>query len=109
MQGKRSRGEPLILFSPQLNRTLMRMENQQILDNIGDEVIRQPPLWVKTHNQARDDNQLDNAFRVEPQGPRPQVFYRGNVNIVLPPLPYGHRFVVTSILMQMLTARGLFA
>ena len=27
----------------------------------------------------------------------------------LPPLPQGHTFVVTSILMQMLTARGLFS
>ncbi|WMV51220.1 hypothetical protein MTR67_044605 [Solanum verrucosum] len=41
---------------------------------------------------------------------------RGNVNIadfdgplVLPPLPLGHTFVVTSSLMQMFTARGLFS
>ena len=29
--------------------------------------------------------------------------------LVLPPLPPGHTFVLTSILMQMLTARGLFS
>ena len=29
--------------------------------------------------------------------------------LVLPPLPTGHTFVVTSSLMQMLTARGLFS
>ena len=45
----------------------------------------------------------------------PQAYYRGYDNIVdsdgplvLPPLPTGHTFVVTSSLMQMLTARGLF-
>ena len=43
-------------------------------------------------------------------------YYRGYDNIadsdgplVLPPLPTGHTFVVTSSLMQMLTARGLFS
>ena len=48
--------------------------------------------------------------------PRPQAYYRGDVNIadsdgpvVFPPLPTGHTFVVTSSLMQMLTARGLFS
>ena len=47
--------------------------------------------------------------------PRPQEYYRGYDNIadydgplVLPPLPQGHTFEVTSSLMQMLTARGLF-
>ena len=48
--------------------------------------------------------------------PRPQVYYRGYDNIadsdgplVLPPLPTGHTFVVTSILMQMFITRGLFS
>ena len=48
--------------------------------------------------------------------PRPQAYYRGYDNIVdsdgplvLPPLPTGHTFVVTSSLIQMLTARGLFS
>ena len=47
--------------------------------------------------------------------PRLQAYYRGYDNIadsdgplVLPPLPTGHTFVVTSSLMQMLTAIGLF-
>ena len=47
---------------------------------------------------------------------RPQSYYREYDNIadsdgplVLPPLPTGHTFVVTSSLMQMLTARGLFS
>ena len=48
--------------------------------------------------------------------PRPQAYYRGYDNIadsdvplVFPPLPTGHTFVVTSSLMQMLIARGLFS
>ena len=52
----------------------------------------------------------------KPPVPHPQEYYRGNVNItnsdgppILPPLPHGHTFVVTSSLMQMLTARGLFS
>ena len=51
-----------------------------------------------------------------PPGPRQHDNYRGNIDIadsdgpiVLPPLPPGHTFVVTSSLMQMLTARGLFS
>ena len=53
---------------------------------------------------------------MQPHIPHPQEFYRGNVNItesdgtlVLPPLPKGHTFVVTSSLIQMLTARDLFS
>lgn len=48
--------------------------------------------------------------------PRPKEFYRENVNInkyygplILPPLPNGHMFVVTSSLLQILAAMGLFA
>lgn len=47
--------------------------------------------------------------------PRPQDYHKGNVNdadsdgrLVLPPLQPGHKFVVTSILMEILTVRGLF-
>ena len=54
--------------------------------------------------------------RVRNPVPRPQAYYRGYDNIadsdgplVLPPLPTCHTFVVTSSLMQMLTARGLFS
>ena len=55
------------------------------------------------------------ALRRQPPTLRPQEFHRGNFNIidsntplVLPPLPHGHTFVVTSSLMQLLTAKGLF-
>ena len=47
--------------------------------------------------------------------PRTQAYYKGYDNIaasdrppVLPPLLTGHTFVVTSSLIQILTARGLF-
>ena len=60
-------------------------------------------LWVKTN---RGDN----------PSPRPHEYYRGYDNIadsdgpfVLPPLPPGHSFGVTSSPMQILTARGLFS
>ena len=53
---------------------------------------------------------------MQPTVPHPQEFYISNFNItdsdgplVLPPLPHGNTFVVTSSLMQMLTARGLYA
>ena len=48
--------------------------------------------------------------------PRAQDYYRGYDNItdsdvplVLSPLPHDHTFVVTSSLMQMLSAKGLFS
>ena len=63
-----------------------------------------PMLWVK--HQHRGQN----------TAPRPQAYYRGYDNIVdsdgplvLPPLSTGHTIVVSSSLMQMLTARGLFS
>ena len=56
------------------------------------------------------------ALRTQPPTRRPQSYYRGNVNItdsdgtlLLPPLPQSHIFGVTSSLMQMITARGLFS
>lgn len=48
------------------------------------------------------------------EAPRPHDYYRGNVKIVdfdkplvLPPLPPGQTFVMTSSLMRILTVRGL--
>jgi len=40
------------------------MENQQIPANLGHGAICQPLLAVNAHNQARDDNQLENTLRV---------------------------------------------
>ena len=62
------------------------------------------------------ENPGDGALRKQPPSPCPHEYYRGNVNItdldgplVLPPQPQGYTFVVTSILMQMITTRGLFS
>ena len=51
---------------------------------------------------------------MHPPIPRPKDYYKVNINIadsdgplVLPPLPLGNIFVVTSSLLQILTTRGL--
>ena len=56
------------------------------------------------------------ALRRQPPARRPQEYYRGNFNIAdpygplfLPPLPQGHSFVVTSSLILVLIARGVFS
>ena len=61
------------------------------------------------------DNPGEGNSRRKPPAPHPKEYYRGNVNItnfdgpfVLLPPPYGRTSVVSSNLMQMLTARGLF-
>ena len=82
--------------------------------NLGNGAIHQPPLSVEAHNQVQV--YLDNALRWQPPTPRPQDYYRGNINIaesdeprVLPPLPPRHTFLVMSSLMQILIVRGLFS
>ena len=82
---------------------------------IDDEINPQLPL-VDTHNHVIVDNLGEGNSRGKPHAPRPQEYYRGNVNItdsdgphVLHPLPHGNTFMVTSSLMQMLTARSLFS
>ena len=116
MQSIRIRGDLLILLDPELNRTLRRMNNQQNPTNLGDGVLFQPSLPIDVHNQVIANNPADDALRMHPPSPRTQEFYRGNMIItnsdgplVLPHLPHGHTFVVTSSLMMILTARGLFS
>ena len=74
------------------------------------------PASVDVHGQILPDAPGEHQQRGQNPVPRPQAYYRGYDNIadsdgplVLPPLPTGHTFVVTSSLMQMLTARGLFS
>ena len=93
-----------------------KMNNQHIPANLGDGINRQPRTPVDSHNKVVVDNLVYDALRMQPRVPRPQEFYRGIINIidfdgplVLPPLSQGHTFMVTSSLMQMLTARGLFS
>ena len=92
------------------------MTNQHNPANTGDGIISQPPSPVDSHNQVVVENLVDYALRMQPPVPHPQMFCRGNINIidsdgpfVIPPLPLGHTFVVTSSLIQMLTATCLFS
>ncbi|XP_069148231.1 uncharacterized protein [Solanum lycopersicum] len=92
------------------------MNNSQNPANLGDGINLQPLPLVDAHNQVVVENLADEALRMQPPIPRPQYFYRGNINItdsdgplVLPPLPQAHIFVITSSLMQMFTIRGLFS
>lgn len=71
---------------------------------------------VDAHNQVIIDNPGEGNPRRQPPSIRPQEYYKKNVNIteadgplVLPFLPHGHSFVVTSSLMLNLTTRGLFS
>lgn len=91
------------------------MNNQQNPTNIGDGINLRLPPPVHAHNQVVAENKANDALRMQPLIPCPQAFYRGNANItnstgslVIPSLPQWHTFMVTSILMQVLTARGLF-
>ena len=74
------------------------------------------PALVDVHGHLLPDAPGEHQQNGQNPAPRPQAYYRGYDNIahsdgplVLPPLPPGHTFVVTSSLMQMLTARGLFS
>ena len=112
----RSRGEPILPLDLELNRTLRRMNIQYDLSYIDYEINPQLPPPVDAHKRVIVDNPGECNPKRQPPAPHPQEYYRGNVNITnsdgtlfLTPLPHGHTFVVTSSLMQMLTARGLFS
>ena len=108
-----SRGEPILSPDPKLERTLRRMNpNLGILDD--DHNLKIPPP-VDDHDILLPENHGKGEIRRKPPAPRPQEYYRGYDNItnsdgplVLHPLPHDHTFVVTSSLLQMLTARDLF-
>ena len=116
MPSTRSRGEPILPLDPELNRILCRMNIQNNPTNIDDEINPQLPPPVNVRNRVVSDNPGEGYPRRQPLVPRPQEYYSGNVNItdsdgplVLPPLPQGHTFLVTSSLMQVFIARGLFS
>ena len=74
------------------------------------------PAPVDVHGKMLPDAPGEHQQRGQNPVPRPQAYYRGYDNIAdfdgpldLRPLPTGHTFVVTSSLMKMLTARGLFS
>ena len=81
MSSTRSRGELLLLFDQELNRTLRRMNEPHNLDNIGDTINRQLPTPVDARNEVIVENPDEGALRRQPPAPRPQEYYRVNVNI----------------------------
>ena len=114
MPNTRRGREPLFLYDHELERTLRNMNrNLGINDEDPNKNI---PAPVDVHGQMLPDAPGEHQQRGRNPAPRPQAYYRGYDNIsdsdgplVMPPLPTGHTFVVTSSLMQMLTARGLFS
>ena len=76
-----SRGEPIFPFDPEHNRTLQKMNNPQNKTNLGDGINCQLPPPVYAHNQVVAEYSADDALRMQPPIPRPQEFYRENVNI----------------------------
>ena len=87
--------------------------------NLGindDDPNKNIPAPVDVHGQLLPDALGELQQRGKNPTPRYQAYYRVYENIadsdgplVLPPLPPGHTFVVTSSLMQILTTRGLFS
>ena len=98
-------------YDQELECTLRNMNrNLGINDDDANQNILAP---VDVYGQLLLDAPSENQQRGQNPAPRPQEYYRGYDNIadsdgplVLPSLPPGHTFVVTSSLMQMLTARG---
>ena len=114
MPNTRRGREPLCPYNHELERTLRNM-NRNL--GINDEDPNQNiPAMVDVHGQMLPDAPGEHQQRGQHPAPRPQAYYRGYDNIadldgplVFPSLPTCHTFVVTSSLMQMLTARGLFS
>ena len=92
------------------------MQYESKLGINDDDPNQNIPAPVDVHGQLSPDAPGENKQRGRNTAPRPQEYYRGYYNIadsdaqfVLPPLPPGHTFMVTSSLMQMIVARGLFS
>ena len=88
----------------------LQNDNPHNPTNLGDEIDYQLPPPVDAHNRVLVENPGEGYLRRQPPASRPQEYYRGNVSItdsngplVLPSLPHGHTFVVTSTLIQILT------
>ena len=104
MPNTRRRREPLFPYDHELEPTLHNM-NRNL--GINDEDPNQNiPAPVDVHVQMLPDAPGEHQQRGQNPVPRPQAYYRGYDNIadsdgplVLPPLPTGHTFVVTSSLM----------
>src|SRR5687767_5163949 len=125
MPNTRSRGVPLSPFNPEIQRALRGMAN---LNNdglpVGDEAAE------RLRQQQQNDPQRAPLHPPQNQGLFPQQPLQQGLNqqrntrnvneadddtigstgaILLPPLPPGSKFSITSSLIQMLHSRGLFS
>ena len=114
MQNTRRGREPLFSYDHELERTLCNMNRNLGIND--DDPNQNIPAPVDVHGQLLPDAPGENQQRGPNIAPRLQEYYRGYDNIadfdgplVLAPLLPGNTFVVTSSLMQMLTARGVFS
>ena len=106
--------EPLFPYYHELELTLHNMNrNMGINDEDPNQNVLAP---IDVHGQMLPDALGEHQQRGQNPVPRSQAYYGGYDNIadldgplVFPSLPTCHTFVVTSSLMQMLTARGLFS
>ena len=101
-------------YDHELERTLRNMNRNLWIND--DDPNQNIPAPVDVHGKLLPDALGEHQKRGQNPAPWPHAYYRGYDNIedsdgplFLPPLPPGHTFVVTSSLMQMLTARGLFS
>ena len=114
MPNTRREREPLFLYYHELEHTIRTMNRNLGIND--DDSYQNIPAPVDVHCQLLPDAPCEHQQRGQNPAPRPQEYYRGYDNIadsdgplVLPPLPPSHTFVLTSILMQMLTARVFFS
>ena len=63
MPSTRSRGESILPFDLELNRTLRRMNDPHNPDNLGDRINRQLPPPVDAHNHVILEKPGDGALR----------------------------------------------
>ena len=113
MLNTRIRREPLFPYDHELGCTLCNINRNLGIND--DDPNHNIPASVDAHGQLLPDDPGENKQRGQNPAPRPQEYYRGYDNnadsndpLVLPPLPQGHTFVVTSSLMQ-INAKGLFS
>ena len=76
MPSTRSRGEPVLPFDPELNRTLCRMNEPHYPDTIGDGINLQLPLLVDGHNQVIMENPDEGTLRRQSPASRLQEYYK---------------------------------
>ena len=109
MPNTRRGREPLFPYDHELERTLCNMNRNLGIND--DDPNKNIPAPVDDHGQMLPVAPGEHQQRGQNPAPRPQAYYKGYDNIAdsdgplfLPPRPTGHTFVVTSSLMQMLTA-----